>query len=77
MGRKTVNRRARRTALPKPKPKRQDANRLLAALSAADYHRLAAQLEPLTFRTGQNLHEIDQPIAHVYFPRSGVASIVP
>ncbi len=76
MGRKTVNRRARRIALPKPKPKRQDSNRLLASLPAADYSRLAAQLEPLTFRAGQNLHEIDQLIAHVYFPRSGVASVV-
>jgi CRP-like cAMP-binding protein len=38
--------------------------------------RLAARLEPLTFRRGQSLHEIDEPIALVYFPRSGVASVV-
>lgn len=62
--------------MPKPKPKRQDANRLLASLPAADYRRLAAQLEPLAFRRGQPLHGIHQPIANVYFPRSGVASVV-
>jgi hypothetical protein len=71
-----VNRRSRRTALPKPKPKRQDGNRLLASLPAADYRRLAAQLEPLAFRRGQPLHGIHQPIANVYFPRNGVASVV-
>jgi len=60
----------------KPKPKRQDRNRLLAYLPAAEYRRLASQLEPLTFRRGQSLHEPHQPISHVYFPRSGVASVV-
>ena len=60
----------------KPRLKRRDANRILASLPSADYRRIAAKLEPVPFRSGQALHELDGPISHVYFPRFGVASIV-
>jgi CRP-like cAMP-binding protein len=60
----------------KPRPKRRDANRVLATLPGADYRRFAAKLEPVIFRKAQCLHEPDRPISHVYFPRTGVASIV-
>ena len=62
--------------MPKPRPKRRDANRVLANLPAADYRRVRSKLEPILFRQGQRLHEVDGPISHVYFPRSGVASVV-
>ena len=60
----------------KPRAKRRDANRILAALPSADYRRIASRLEPVTFRSGQCLHEPDRPISQVYFPRTGVASVV-
>lgn len=62
--------------MPKPRLKRRDANRILANLPSADYQRVRSKLEPILFRQGQSLHEVDGPIAHVYFPRSGVASVV-
>ena len=62
--------------MPKPRLKRRDANRILASLPPADYQRVRSKLEPIAFRSGQHLHEADGPIAHVYFPRSGVASVV-
>jgi CRP-like cAMP-binding protein len=62
--------------VPKPRLKRRDANRILASLPSAAYQRVRSKLEPTEFRSGQHLHEVDGPIAHVYFPRSGVASVV-
>ena len=49
----------------KPRVKRRDANRLLAALPAAEYKRLAPKLEAAPFRRGQTLQELDKPITHV------------
>jgi CRP-like cAMP-binding protein len=60
----------------KPQPKRRDLNRILATLPPGDYRRIAAKLEATTFSRGQPLHEPDKPISHVYFPRTGVASVV-
>jgi CRP-like cAMP-binding protein len=62
--------------VPKPRLKRRDANRILANLPSADYQRVRSKLKPILFRQGQALHEMDGPISHVYFPRSGVASVV-
>ena len=62
--------------MPKPRLKRRDANRILASLSPADYRRIASKLEPVTFRSGQCLHEVAGPISYVYFPQNGVASVV-
>jgi CRP-like cAMP-binding protein len=60
----------------KPRPDRPDRNHILAALPPADYRRVASKLEPAAFGKQQPLHERDKPISHVYFPRTGVASIV-
>src|SRR5215467_10911758 len=64
------------TAMGKPRPGRRDRNHILAALAPADYRRVASKLEVVPFHKGQPIHEPDGPISHVYFPRTGVASIV-
>jgi CRP-like cAMP-binding protein len=60
----------------KPRVNRRDANRILAALPAIEYRRALTKLEPTPFRHGQSLYLLDKPISYVYFPRSGVASMV-
>lgn len=51
-------------------------NRLLAALPRREYNRLLPHLEwvPLALRTV--LHEAGQPIKHLYFPTSGMLSLL-
>jgi CRP-like cAMP-binding protein len=51
-------------------------NRLLASLPPRDYTRLLPHLESLTLKYKQSLYEAEQPIEHVYFLESGVASLV-
>lgn len=53
-----------------------DQNRLLAALPHRDYQRLARYLEPVSLSFGQVLYEPGGRIAQVYFPRSGVISLL-
>jgi CRP-like cAMP-binding protein len=53
-----------------------EANRLLAALPAADYARLLPALEPVRLEHKQVLTRMDAPIDHVYFPRDAVTSIL-
>jgi hypothetical protein len=60
----------------KPRPDRPDRNHILAALPPGDYRRVASKLEPAPFGKRQPLHEPEKRISHVYFPRTGVASIV-
>jgi YD repeat-containing protein len=55
--------------LPRPK------NRLLAALPATDFRRLAPRLTTVSIRTKQVLHPRGQPHRYVYFPNGGVVSI--
>ena len=52
------------------------SNRLLAALPAADLARLWPQLEPVGLEMRETLHVSDEPIAAVYFPESGWASML-
>jgi CRP-like cAMP-binding protein len=51
-------------------------NRVLKSLPAEELELLRAELEraPLTFR--QVLQDIDQPLTHLWFPRTGVLSMV-
>ncbi|WP_342154810.1 Crp/Fnr family transcriptional regulator [Methylorubrum sp. SB2] len=51
-------------------------NRLLAAVTAEDFSRLAPHLErvPLAFR--QVLIEADRPIPHAFFPEEGLVSLI-
>ena len=50
-------------------------NRLLAALPAAQYNRIARHLRLRSIVVGDTLHEHGRRIDHVYFPNGGVFSI--
>ena len=62
-----------RTPLIKPPPRR---NRLLASLPRAALARLVPQLEEISFEVRQVLYDQDKPIDYVYFPLTGVFSLV-
>jgi CRP-like cAMP-binding protein len=51
-------------------------NRLLAALPRQDHRRLAQYLEPVPLAFGQVLYEPGSRMRHVYFPHSGVISLL-
>ena len=51
-------------------------NRLLAALPPQDYRRLAQYLETVSLTFGQVLYEPGGRMRHVYFPHSGVISLL-
>jgi len=51
-------------------------NRLLAALEPADYALLSPHLRTAYFAQGAILQEQEAPVAHVYFPMSGMVSLV-
>lgn len=51
-------------------------NRLLASLPPRDYQRLARHIEPVSLTFGQVLYEPGGRIRHVYFPYSGVISLL-
>jgi CRP-like cAMP-binding protein len=51
-------------------------NRLLTALSSADQDRIQPYLEPVPLNVRFVLEAPNKPIEHVYFPESGVASMI-
>ena len=51
-------------------------NRLLAALSRADFERISSGLEPVTLTFGEVLHEAGDSIGHVYFPDNSLISLL-
>jgi CRP-like cAMP-binding protein len=51
-------------------------NRLLSLLSDDDYERLRPHLSQAVLEYRKSLYEASRPIAHVYFPVEGVASLV-
>ena len=51
-------------------------NRLLLLMEAADFDRFAPHLEPVSLGKGLTLIEPDEAIEHIYFPDSGVGSIL-
>lgn len=51
-------------------------NRLIAALPAATRDHLAAQFETVPIRVREVLHPVGRPVEHVYFPHSGMGSII-
>src|SRR5262245_48478126 len=57
-------------------PEFKETNHLLAALPKREYSRLERHLERVELRFGNVLHEPDQRIEYVHFPRSGVISAV-
>lgn len=54
----------------------QTANRVLASISAKDYKRLHAHLEPVRLAFGQVLYEPQKPIRFVYFPVDCLISLL-
>jgi CRP-like cAMP-binding protein len=52
------------------------SNRLLAALPAADYARLAPQLRPVSLRAKQRLQKQGEPIEDIYFLDRGACSVI-
>lgn len=51
-------------------------NQLLAALSREEYERLLPYLETVYLPLKQTLYEINEPIQYVYFPQTGIISLV-
>jgi CRP-like cAMP-binding protein len=52
------------------------ANRILARLSRADLNLLESNLETVDLPVRKQLHPRNKRIEHVYFPESGIASVV-
>lgn len=52
------------------------SNRLLAALPANEYQRLLPSLEAISLNIRDGLYEPGEPIEYVYFPLSGMVSIL-
>lgn len=57
-------------------PPALSSNRLLAALAPAEFRRLRPTLEPVSLAFRQVLYPPGGPIDYIYFPHSGVASVV-
>ena len=53
-----------------------ERNRLLQMLPATEYERLLSQTETVCLPVKTVLYEAGEPITHVYFPQSGVISLV-
>jgi CRP-like cAMP-binding protein len=51
-------------------------NRLLQTLATRELDMFSDELEPVSFKRGDPLISPHQPISHVYFPVSGIGSIV-
>lgn len=51
-------------------------NRLLAALPANEYERMLPSLESISLKIRDNLYQPDETIEYVYFPLTGMASIL-
>jgi CRP-like cAMP-binding protein len=54
----------------------QHPNQLLASLPAADFERLRPHLKPFEMTHGDLLFDTGDPVVWVYFPHSGVISLV-
>jgi len=56
-------------------PQSPNQNRLLAALPAAEFERLAPHLEPVELRLGDVMYESGGLLQHVYFPTTAILSL--
>ncbi len=54
----------------------QSNNRLLTALPRSAYRILRPQLEQVPLEFGKTIYEAGKPIRHVYFPESGIISLL-
>jgi len=59
-----------------PNPRQPSGNQLLAALPRQDFERLRPQLETVTLGLKELIYEPNTPIPYIYFPNSGVTSIL-
>jgi CRP-like cAMP-binding protein len=59
-----------------PLPQTPKQNRLLAALSTADYARLLLDLEPIAMPLGMVLYESGGHLSFLYFPTSSIVSLL-
>jgi CRP-like cAMP-binding protein len=59
-----------------PASHKPQQNQLLAALPAADHQRLAPHLEPVALPLGLVLFESGGKLRHLYFPASGIVSLL-
>lgn len=57
-------------------PKTKPANRILAALPPKEYRRLLPDFEPFDLNFTQIIYEPDDVIGEVYFPESGIVSLL-
>jgi len=57
-------------------PSNPRQNHLLASLPADVYERLAPHLEPVTMQLGKVLHESGSQLHHLYFPTTGIVSLL-
>jgi CRP-like cAMP-binding protein len=57
-------------------PRAAVENQMLAALPKKEYQRLLSKLEHVTLAFADVLYDPDQPIRHVYFPNSGLISLL-
>ena len=57
-------------------PNSHNGNRILAALSSAEYERVALHLEKVTLRRGHILQMPDQRIEFLYFPTTCMISLL-
>jgi CRP-like cAMP-binding protein len=53
-----------------------NGNKMLAALPANDYRRLADRLEPFDLKFGETIYKPGQKMNNVYFPNSGIVSFL-
>jgi CRP-like cAMP-binding protein len=59
-----------------PNPSELRRNRLLDGLGDGDFTRLRANLKNVRLTRGEVLHPVGVPIKHVYFPESGMVSML-
>ena len=52
------------------------SNRFLATLPPREFSLLAPQLRTISLESGVMLQEVGEEIEHVYFPQSGMVSLV-
>src|SRR5947207_13696088 len=57
-------------------PPSRAENRILAAMPPDEYDRFAARIDDVTLDQGEVVYRPNGPIRHVYFPTSGILSMV-
>jgi CRP-like cAMP-binding protein len=62
--------------VPPPTSSNRIGNRLLDLLSRAEYQHLAHAVEVVSLVQGQALYRQNGPLSHVYFPKSGMLSVI-